>query len=65
MLGKLNKNNFVQAYHSAKNYIGNAYHATKNVLGHIDNAVSVGKSVYGILAPYMSFRAVKESIKMQ
>ena len=53
MIGKFNKHNFVQAYHSAKNYIGNAYHTTKNVLGNIDNAVSAGKSVYVILAPYI------------
>jgi hypothetical protein len=40
-----------RGFNNVKGGIIRGYHTTKNVLGTINNAVNVGKQIYGVLAP--------------
>jgi hypothetical protein len=53
MFGKLNRHHFNSIYNNTKKHLGNIYHHTKNVLGHIDNGISVGRTIFSVLQPYI------------
>ena len=43
---KFNKNNLMNAFNKAKNFVGNAYNKSKNIVNHIDSAVKIGKYLF-------------------
>ena len=53
MFGKLNRHHLNTIYNNTKQHLGNVYHHTKNILGHIDNGISVGRTILGVLQPYI------------
>ena len=53
MFGKFNKHHLSNIYNNTKRHLGNVYHHTKNILGHIDNGINVGRTILGVLQPYI------------
>ena len=53
MFGKFNRHHLNSIYHNTKKHLGNVYHHTKNILGHIDNGISVGRTIFSVLQPYI------------
>jgi hypothetical protein len=53
MFGKFNRHHLNSIYHNTKKHLGNVYHHTKNVLGHIDNGISVGRTILGAIRPLL------------
>ena len=53
MFGKLNKHHFNSLYNNTKRHIGTAYTHAKNILGNIDHGVNAGRTMFGVLQPYI------------